>query len=89
MHTKDLSAEVATADKYDVLVDTYGAIWVRFGFNDESVWSYLSSLTELSWDQRDVLPTAYEPYRPLDTYAAELVVRGLRYSNARTHQGLV
>jgi hypothetical protein len=69
MSTNDLAADVASTDIFDVLVDRDGTVWVRVGDG----WSYLSDLTEVSWDIHRVLLQEYEPYRPLDEAAAAII----------------
>lgn len=71
---KDMPANIASADMYDMLVDTDGTVWVRLA---SGAWSYLSSLTELSWDVHHVLPDLYEPYRPLDEHASALLTAAI------------
>lgn len=69
MSNQDMAAAIASVDMFKALVDNEGTIWIRL----RDGWSYLSSLTELSWDVRDILPPEYEPYRPLDTQATAMV----------------
>lgn len=69
MGNQDLAAALASVDTFTAVVDREGTLWVRL----VDGWSYLSELTALSWDVRDVLPTEYEPYRPLDAHATAMV----------------
>lgn len=69
MGNQDMSATIASVDTFEALIDREGTLWVRLADG----WSYLSALTELSWDVRDILPPEYEPYRPLDAMATNMV----------------
>lgn len=71
----DLPANIASADRYDVLVDRDGTVWVRVRVRRADWWAYLTDTGELGWDTRRVLPEDYEPYRPLDAAAARIVQR--------------
>jgi hypothetical protein len=74
MSTNDLAADVASADIFDALVDADGTVWVRVGDG----WSYLSDLTEVSWDVHQVLSEEYQPYRPLDEAATAIILAHLK-----------
>ncbi len=78
-----MTAEIATADEFDVVVDNGGTIWLRL----PNGWSYLSSHTAVSWDIHNVLPAQYEPYRGLDKAAALAINTYLEGSDARLAHG--
>ncbi len=73
----------AETNEYDVLIDKDGCVWVRLATDE---WSYLSDLTEISWDIRPRLPEIYEPYRPLDATATRFVKANLTYNKPRDYQ---
>lgn len=66
----DMSADATSADVFDALVDREGTVWVRLG----SAWSYISDLTDISWDVHTKLPEHYAPYRGLDQAAARVIM---------------
>ena len=74
----DMTADVASADAYDAVVDTDGSIWLRL---PNGTWSYLSELTSLSWDGHTALPALYEPYRGLDRTAVAVIKAHVGISN--------
>ncbi|SKT56925.1 Uncharacterised protein [Mycobacteroides abscessus subsp. massiliense] len=69
-----LIAEVATADRFNVLVDNTGNVWVRV---NERTWRYVTDDGLTDSDERACLPSDYEPYIPLDEASARVVLRGL------------
>jgi hypothetical protein len=71
---KALNADVATADVFDVVLDSTGNLWVRSG----GMWSYVTEGGLTDCDDRRDLPECYEPYMPLDAVSAKLVLRGIR-----------
>lgn len=66
----DMTADIASADHYDAVVDTDGTVWLRLPNGN---WSYLSEFTSLSWDAHTALPAIYEPYRGLDRTAVAVI----------------
>lgn len=74
MSARALTADVATADAFDVLVDNTGNIWVRV---EQRTWRYVTDEGLTVWDERRCLPAEYEPYLPLDAVSARAVLRGL------------
>lgn len=69
-----LIAEVATAGRFNVLVDNTGNVWVRV---NERSWRYVTDDGLTDCDDRVCLPADYEPYIPLDEASARVVLRGL------------
>jgi hypothetical protein len=73
MKMKDLrqSADIASADFADYVVDACGCVWER----QNNRWAYLASEGFVRWDDRDHLPEEYAPYLPLDSDAARIFTR--------------
>lgn len=68
-----MTAAVASADVYDVVIDGIGDVWLRHG----QVWAYLTEDGVAVADQRDQLPATYEPYVGLSHAAAQFVLKGV------------
>lgn len=72
-----LAAAAATAGEFDVVVDSTGTLWVRVGFSDDFVWRYVTEDGLSADDEREDLPVEREPYAPLDSPSADIVLTGL------------
>jgi hypothetical protein len=69
-----LPADIASADIYDVVLDSTGNLWVR---SSTGGWAYVIEGGLTDADARTTLPDLYGPYIGLDVDSTAVVLRGL------------